>query len=174
MFVACASSNGVWVIDTSRGTVEETIFTALFPKSPEGSTPDALCVSPDGEMLYVANADNNCVAVIDIESPRRSEVKGFIPTGWYPTSIAMTPDGKQLLVGVGKGNQTKSNRPAQATLDALLAKPAREGGYRDIPMSHVGTTLSGALSIVPVPDDERNWPDTPARSIAIVPTPTNC
>ena len=103
-------------------------------------------------MLYVANADNNCVAAIDIESPRRSEVKGFIPTGWYPTSIAMTPDGKQLLVGVGKGNQTQANRPAQATLDALLAKP-REGGYRDIPIKHVGTTLSGALSIVDVPDD---------------------
>jgi YVTN family beta-propeller protein len=153
LFVACASSNGVWVIDTSRGTVEETIFTALFPKSPEGSTPDALCVSPDGETLYVANADNNCVAVIEIESPRRSQVKGFIPTGWYPTSIAMTPDGKELLVGVGKGNQTRSNRPQQATLDALLAQPAREGGYRQIPVAHVGTTLSGALSIVKVPDD---------------------
>jgi YVTN family beta-propeller protein len=155
LFVACASSNGVWVIDTSRGTVQETIFTALFPKSPEGSTPDALCVSPDGEMLYVANADNNCVAVIEIESPRRSEVKGFIPTGWYPTSIAMTPDGKQLLVGVGKGNRTRSNRPEQATLDTLLAQPAREGGYRNIPMDHVGTTLSGALSIVQIPDDKQ-------------------
>ncbi|HEX4142777.1 MAG TPA: alkaline phosphatase family protein [Pirellulales bacterium] len=154
LFVACASSNGVWVIDTSRGTVEETIFTALFPKSPEGSTPDALCVSPDGEMLYVANADNNCVAVIDIESPRRSEVKGFIPTGWYPTSVTMTPDGKRLLVGVGKGNQTRSNRPAQATLDDLLAKPASVGGYRPLPLAHVGTTLSGALSIVPVPDEK--------------------
>ncbi len=155
LFVTCASSNGVWVIDTSRGTVQETIFTALFPKSPEGSTPDALCISPDGEMLYVANADNNCVAVIDIETPRRSEVKGFIPTGWYPTSIAMTPDGKQLLVGVGKGNATKSNRPDQVALDAVLAEPAKEGGYRPIPRAHVGTTLSGALSIVEVPDDEQ-------------------
>lgn len=154
LFVACASSNGVWVIDTSRGTLQETIFTALFPKSPEGSTPDALCISPDGEFLYVANADNNCVAVIEIESPRRSEVKGFIPTGWYPTSIAVTPDGKKLLIGVGKGNQTKANRPEQATLDELLSQPAREGGYRPIPRAHVGTTLSGALSIVDIPEEE--------------------
>ena len=70
------------------------------------------------------------MAVIDIESPRRSEVKGFIPTGWYPTSVAMTPDGKQLLVGVGKGNQTKSNRPEQATLDDA-AGPA--GARRGLP-----------------------------------------
>ena len=155
LFVACASSNGVWVIDTSRGTVQETISTSLFPKAPEGSTPDALCISPDGEMLYVANADKNCVAVIEIETPRRSEVKGFIPTGWYPTSIAISPNGKQLLVGVGKGNQTQANRPDQAVLDALLAKPAREGGYRPIPRAHVGTTLTGALSIVDVPDEKQ-------------------
>ena len=37
--------------------------TALFPQAPEGSTPDALAIAPDGETLYVANADNNCVAV---------------------------------------------------------------------------------------------------------------
>src|SRR6185295_15983654 len=109
LFVACASSNCVSVIDTKRGIVTETIFTALFPRSPEGSTPDALAVAPDGKTLYVANADNNCVAVVDIAAPNRSQVKGFIPTGWYPTAVAVTPDGKSLLVGVGKGNQTKPN-----------------------------------------------------------------
>ena len=109
IFVACASSNCVSVIDTRRGIVTETINTALFPLAPEGSTPDALAVAPDGKTLFVANADNNNVAVIDIATPSRSQVKGFIPTGWYPTSVAVTPDGKQLLIGVGKGLQTKAN-----------------------------------------------------------------
>jgi YVTN family beta-propeller protein len=154
LFVACASSNQVSVIDTGAGTVQETIFTALFPQSPEGSTPDALCIAADGETLFVANADNNCIAVIDIESPRRSQVKGFIPTGWYPTSVAVTPDEKHLLVGVGKGNQTKSNKPDAEKLQSALEKPAREGGYRRIPFPHVGTTLSGALSVVKMPDDK--------------------
>src|SRR5262245_23962841 len=62
LFVACATSNAVYVIDTARGTLQEVIHTALFPNSPEGSTPDALAIDSDGEMLYVANADNNCVA----------------------------------------------------------------------------------------------------------------
>src|SRR5262249_42208880 len=109
LFVACASTNSVAVIDTKRGIVTETIYTALFPKAPEGSTPCALAVAPDGKMLYVANADNNCVAVIDIRERDKSQVVGFIPTGWYPTSVAVTPDSKNLLVGVGKGNQTKAN-----------------------------------------------------------------
>ncbi len=155
LFVACASSNAVWVIDTETGTTQETIFTALFPQSPEGSTPDALCIDSDGETLFVANADNNCIVVIDIEHARRSQVKGFIPTGWYPTALAVTPDDKQLLVGVGKGNQTRSNKPAQEKLDEALSKPTQDGGYRRIPFPHVGTTLSGALSIVDLPDEKQ-------------------
>jgi YVTN family beta-propeller protein len=162
IFVACASSNCVAVIDAARGVVIETIATALFPNSPEGSTPDALAVAPDGATLYVANADNNCVAVVDVSRPGRSQVKGFIPTGWYPTAVAVTPDGKRLLVGVGKGNQTKANPPSKAYLKKLDEHLAREkldleeevlAELRKFP--YIGTTLSGSLSIVPVPDDAR-------------------
>src|ERR1035438_282809 len=28
---------------------------------------------------------------------------GFIPTGWFPTSVRMTPDGRTLLVVSGRG-----------------------------------------------------------------------
>ena len=155
IFVACASSNCVSVIDTNRGVVTETIMTGLFPKAPEGSTPAAVAVSPDGETLYVANADNNCVAVVDVEAPNRSQVKGFIPTGWYPTAVAVTPDSKTLLVGVGKGNQTRPN-PAGEAARKLGLKP-NDGptpGTRRLPFPYIGTTLSGALSIVPVPDEK--------------------
>jgi YVTN family beta-propeller protein len=165
LFVACASSNSVSVIDSRRGIVTETIITSLFPLAPEGSTPDALVVAPDGRTLYVANADNNCVAVIDISQPSRSQVKGFIPTGWYPTAVALTPDGKTLLVGVGKGNQTKPNpisapkaaakpAPSPAPGDAPeIAGPKTKSRKRAFP--YIGTTLSGALSIVAVPNDEQ-------------------
>ncbi len=145
LFVACASSNTVVVIDTLRGIVTETIRTSLFPRAPEGSTPCAVAVAPDGKLLYVANADNNCVAVIDVAVPDKSEVKGYIPTGWYPTSVAVTPDSKTLLVGVGKGNQTKANpRPK-----------SDKAGDKPLPYPYIGTTLSGALSIVPVPDEKQ-------------------
>lgn len=165
LFVACASSNHVSVIDTVAGTVQETIFTALFPQSPEGSTPDALAVAPDGKMLYVANADNNNVAVIDVSRPRQSQVRGFIPTGWYPTAVAVTPDCKQLLVGVGKGNQTKSNRPADDVIEAARKKKPGEGNYYRIPFPHVGTTLSGALAIIPLPAEEESDEDDDARQV---------
>jgi YVTN family beta-propeller protein len=149
VFVACASSNCVLVIDSKRGIVTETIYTALFPRAPEGSTPDALAVAPDGKMLYVANADNNCVAVIDISVPDRSQVKGFIPTGWYPTAVAVTPDSKTLLFGVGKGNQTRPNPIVKKE-----TKPAKDDPWV-VAFPYIGTTLSGALSIVPVPDEKK-------------------
>jgi YVTN family beta-propeller protein len=152
LFVACASSNCVSVIDTKRGIVTETIGTALFPRAPEGSTPDAVAVAPDGKTLYVAIADYNCVAVIDVREPGKSEVKGFIPTGWYPTAVAVTPDSKTLLVGVGKGNQTKANPIDKEKQKADAEK--EEEGKRRLPFPYIGTTLSGALSIVPVPDEK--------------------
>jgi YVTN family beta-propeller protein len=149
LFVACASSNCVSVVDTRRGLVTETIMTSLFPRAPEGSTPDALAVAPDGQTLYLANADNNCVAVIDISRINASQVKGFIPTGWYPTAVAVTPDNRNLLVGVGKGNQTRANPISREPPPALEPNPRR------LPYPYIGTTLSGALSVVAIPDDRQ-------------------
>ena len=161
LFVANASSNTVSVIDARAGVVVETIVTSLFPNAPEGSTPDALAITPDGSTLFVANADNNCVAVVDVATPRRSAIKGFIPTGWYPTALAVTPDGGTLLVGVGKGNQSRANPPSEEyrkQVDEILKRET----ITDLPKEtlaelkrfpYIGTLLSGAVSIVPIPDD---------------------
>ena len=154
VFVACSSSNGVWVVDGKRGVVSETIYTSLFPNSPEGSTPDALAVAPNGATLFVANADNNCVAVIDIEEPNKSAVKGFIPTGWYPTAVAVTPDNKHLLVGVGKGNQSKANPIPKTPKPEAEMTETEKIVSRIQPYPYIGTTLSGALSIVSLPNEE--------------------
>ncbi len=156
LFVACASSNSVSVIDTKRGIVTETISTSLFPRAPAGSTPDALAISPDGEWLYVANADNNCIACIEIEDAKKSLVRGFIPTGWYPTSVAVTTDGKNILVGVGKGLQTKGNPFfTKEELERLEKDEVKAIARRIMPYPYIGTTLSGALSVIPKPGTKK-------------------
>ncbi|HEX8523444.1 MAG TPA: bifunctional YncE family protein/alkaline phosphatase family protein [Tepidisphaeraceae bacterium] len=115
VFVACAGDNTVHVINAAAPEVNELtdeatpppqqaseiISTSLYPDSPEGSTPSGVAVSPDGKALFVANADNNDVAVVDISNPEVSTVVGFVPTGWYPTAVVT--DGKSLLVATGKG-----------------------------------------------------------------------
>src|SRR5262249_47525347 len=143
LFVTCASSNSVSVIDTKRGIVIETIYTTLFPRAPQGSTPCAVAVSPDGKALYVTNADNNCVCVIDIEKTGKSVVKGFIPTGWYPVSVAVTNDSKSLLIGVGKG---MSSKPNPKWPEGKPKSPIEAVARKLIPYPYIGTIMSGAIS----------------------------
>lgn len=68
------------------------------PNLPFGAMPSALAATPDGKTGFVALAGNNAVAVVDLVS---SKVKGFIPTGWYPTAVAER-NGK-LLIASAKG-----------------------------------------------------------------------
>jgi YVTN family beta-propeller protein len=103
LYVACSGDNAVYVIDTRTGGVIERISTTLHPRAPEGSTPDALALDRARSLLYVANADNNDVAIIDVKTPGRSEVKGFVPVGWYPSALAIAEKGGALYIGAGKG-----------------------------------------------------------------------
>ena len=169
LFVACAGDNTVHVIATrqlekvpeaaspARRLWEgsrEVISTALYPQALEGSTPDSLAVSPDGKTLFVANADNNSVMVVDIsnalmeEARERGEsislVNGFIPTGWYPSAVAVSPDNQTLFVGNGKGLGTQPNFPAKTD------SPRRVNG--GLPFDYVGRTLEGSVSFIARPD----------------------
>ena len=140
LFVACANTNKVWVIDTATMTAREQIGVSPFPEAPPGTTPNALAVSPDGETLAVANADNNTVAMIDIEQPGRSEVEGFIPTGWYPTGVLFDETGKRLFVLSGKGLIGQANPRGPAAVS-----PTATGQY-------AGGLLQGTVSVIDVPD----------------------
>ncbi len=142
LFVANAGSNSVSVLEGQR--VVETIKTSLHPADPVGSTPDAVAVDSAGKRLYVANADNNDVAVIDITDSGHSELEGFLPTGWHPSALALAPGGKTLYVGVAKGLRSRANVPALGT--AARKEPDGRNSY-----DFVGDTLAGYISVLKVP-----------------------
>jgi YVTN family beta-propeller protein len=68
-----------------------------------GTTPNAIAVSPDQTRAYVAEAGINSVAVLDTTTPSAPKLLGRIPTGWYPTGVAVSADGKTLYVVNAKG-----------------------------------------------------------------------
>lgn len=140
LFVACANTNAVWVVDVESGRATEQIGVALFPDAPPGTTPNALALSPDGSTMLVANADNNTIAVVDVSEVGDSQVRGFIPTGWYPTSVTYDRDGRRIFVLNGKGLAPSANPrgPGPGTRGA-------EGQY-------IAQLLQGALSEIAVPD----------------------
>ncbi len=110
LYVACANSNNVSVIDTETGKAIETISSALFPTASNGSTPNSVSLSPDEQVLLIANATNNNVAMIDVRQRGRSRSLGFIPVGWYPTCARFSPLDGKIYVANGKGLTPKANR----------------------------------------------------------------
>jgi len=107
LFTSCANDNSVHIIDTESRKVIEKLHTACFPEAPAGSTPNALDISEDRKRLYVANADNNSLAVFDISEIGESRSLGFIPTGWYPTSVKVVD--QTIWVTNGKGSSSFAN-----------------------------------------------------------------
>ncbi len=110
LFVSNANENTVFLIDTSSGQVLETLCSALYPDAPEGSTPNSLALTKDENYLVVANADNNNIAIFRVEPGQPSRGCGFIPVGWYPTSVRVHPQTGRIYVANGKGQSSKPNR----------------------------------------------------------------
>lgn len=131
LFVACANSDIVSVINTATDEVIEEISVHTDKNLLFGSAPNALTVSQDGKNLFVANGTDNAICVIQIGSPSR--ILGYIPTGWYPAAVSLDDQTNTLFVanakGVGSRNQ-KTNRAGYNTHD------------------HQGT-----VSIIPVPNE---------------------
>ena len=104
IYVPLAGSDRVAVVDASSRKVASYLRDSAPGAPPEGSTPNALAISTDRKRLFVAEADNNAVAVFDLA---RGRLLGRIPADWYPTAIAEA--GSQLLILSGKGHGTHAN-----------------------------------------------------------------
>src|SRR6185369_7874183 len=119
LFVANSGDDSVSVIDTLGDRELERINVRLKEDAPLGNTPEGLALG--GNTLYVANAHSNSVAVVRLSkriqgesSSRetdgkeerdaqndRSEVRGFIPTGSYPSAVSWAAH--KVFIGNGKG-----------------------------------------------------------------------
>ncbi len=108
LYVANANDDSLSVLDVSGPVPSEAarISTHLLPHEANGSTPDAVTVDDRTGNVYVANANDSAVRVLSSGSrtidPARLAPVGAIPTGWYPTALAIAP-GHRLLVAAAKG-----------------------------------------------------------------------
>jgi YVTN family beta-propeller protein len=130
LFVACANSDFISVIETSTNSVINEISVKLDKSLPFGSAPNALTISKDGKFLYVANGTDNAICVIDLANSNK--VLGFIPTGWYPGSVILDSEEKNLIIANTKGIGSRNLNPDKK-------------GYNS--HNHLGS-----ISILPVPD----------------------
>lgn len=147
LFVANANRNSVSVIDPDTGTTAESLVATLSPDDATGAaalpgnTPNSLALAADGRRLFVANANINAITVFDVSEPGRSRSLGFIPVGWYPTSVRLSADGDSLVVANGKGRISDSNRNGP-----------RPGFDPDTPTpDYIGRLFQGTVGFIDLP-----------------------
>ena len=162
LFCVNSGADSVSVIDRAKRSVTETISTSLSAKAPLGSVPNSICVSRDETKLFVTNAGNNNVCVVERrteDGKTQSRVQGFIPTGWYPVSVTLSPEEKSLWIGVGKGFGSKPNAGGTKTktVDTPGVLPTEPSGPEPktaIKYDYIMSILRGGITTVPMPDAE--------------------
>ncbi len=156
VFVTAANTNSLYELganETGELTRLETISLALTQRQPLGTTPSALASSADKKMVYVACSGVNGVAVIDITG-ERNLVKGFIPTGAYPTAVLGLPAGIGILNGRGNSVQLIEQADEEKRMaafqnpyqDEMLDTPAPPEGnpiHAGGPIKHVIYVVRG-------------------------------
>jgi YVTN family beta-propeller protein len=129
-FVALWNASEVVELDLKKGTVGRKLA-LLKPADPvkPGTHPCALEISPDGRTLYVALANRDAVAAVDLEKGAFA-VKGYFDTrlpgqsyfGAEPDALALNADGNTLYVA-----DMGSDAVAVIDTKKLTASAAKQG-----------------------------------------------
>lgn len=138
IFVSNGSNDSLTVVSTVTHTRVMDIPLRLHPavNHLRGLIPFGVALGPADERLYVAAAGINAVAVVDTAL---LAVKGYIPTAWFPSKLAVTPDGRKLVIACAKGfgaGPSASDEDGEAT-------------SRDI-----GGLMRGVLQMCELPTDD--------------------
>ncbi|MFO0951117.1 MAG: alkaline phosphatase family protein [Isosphaeraceae bacterium] len=102
-YVANAMSDTISEIDLDAAKVVRTIPLRWEGQRLLGAMPNALALR--GDTLFVGDGGDNALAEIDLPTGR---VLGFRPAGYFPTAVALSPDGKTAFVLNTKGNGSVS------------------------------------------------------------------
>lgn len=135
LFVSNSGSDTISILDTRTDRVVRTVL--LRPDGARGlpgATPLGLALSPDEKRLYVALADMNAVAVLSLPDAR---LRGYLPVGWYPTSLVVSADGRRLLVANAKGVAVRNPNGRDV---------GKNGRY-------IENIIDGCISTIPTPSD---------------------
>jgi DNA-binding beta-propeller fold protein YncE len=165
LYVALANRDAVAAVHLSGERMQLAgIFNTQLPGQHYfGAMPDAVTLSPDDLTLYAANSGSDAVAVFsthDLKSGVPAEAKGFIPTEWYPTALAVK--GNQLYIATAKGKGTGPNVEPQP----MPANPSPSQSPRvRRPHTYIGTLLHGSLATVDLGAADRDLKQLTAETV---------
>jgi YVTN family beta-propeller protein len=143
VYVTNSNSDNVTVINTLIDAITETISVRLQPEINHyfGDSPDGLCLSSDQKYLYVANGMDNALAVVQLSrraarkgSGTKSVIRGFIPTGAYPSGLAVTREGVVYVANI-EANGARLGLNYATTQNLIYNSHSMEASVSVIPPS---------------------------------------
>ncbi|MFZ0200589.1 MAG: alkaline phosphatase family protein [Candidatus Sulfotelmatobacter sp.] len=153
LYVANGDLDEIEVINTTKDALNSRISVARPGYHYKGSNPNSVALSPDGRRLYATLGGENAVAVIDVASER---LLGRIPTGWYPSSVTVSADGKKLYVvnmksDPGPNLEYRSDCPGEGIppdYSNLLCPPPNPTSRNE----YILALLKAGFLTIPIPD----------------------
>lgn len=105
VFAIDAQDNCLKEIRIADGAIARSIGAHGAPSrggdSPRFSEPNGLCVSPDGELLFIADTGNRCVHVVRVDDGTLARLIMHGASGsrvFAPRNVCVSPDGQWLFV----------------------------------------------------------------------------
>jgi DNA-binding beta-propeller fold protein YncE len=163
-YVTNATNDNISVIDYREHKITDHITVKVDPLIDHyrGLLPFGIAMSRDEKTLYTALLGFNAIAVIDIESKKTI---GLIPTGWGPTRVNLSPDGKELLVSScrGYGAGPNGGKGFVAPVEGTYIGDIQRGTFQKITVpdpaalaTYTQQTIQNTYTINPVKDDGKN------------------
>lgn len=106
IYVSNGNNDSITILNAENGHKVGDISLAVLPGTDrilKGVQPVSIALSPDRRFLYVAEAGLNAVGVVSLQGQPR--VAGHIPTGWWPSSVKVSRDGRTLFVASAKARR---------------------------------------------------------------------
>ncbi|MFL6373158.1 MAG: bifunctional YncE family protein/alkaline phosphatase family protein, partial [Pyrinomonadaceae bacterium] len=173
LYVVNSDGDSVSTIDTGTNSVVETIDAKLAADARPGVSPEGLALSEDEKTLFIANSHVNAVAVVklvDRPSMRdRSKLVGLIPTGNYPSALAIV--GKKLFIANGKGTGMENSSLRVTDTGFYPNMPNKEFPPATNKRGMYSLAIvSGDISLVDVPDEKQlfAYTQTVMRNVGLI------
>lgn len=147
LYVTSEVADMVHIIDAAAGVVVENIVVGTRPRR---------FILPSPDELWVTDELSGTVSVIDLQTRTVSHTLGFHPEDGRgadvtPVGIAMTHDGRQAIVTLGRANRIALVDIARKSVDAYVLVGSRAAGVAinaSDTVIYVANSLSGDLSII--------------------------
>jgi len=119
LYISCWGCDNVVIFDTFQNKITGSV--------PVGDNPNDMCISRNGNYLFVANANDNSVSVIDTKQLRAIETLNSAlypdsPSGSTTNSVALSSDDKTLYIANADNN-------CLAVFDVSVPGESKAGGF---------------------------------------------